>query len=96
MDERYFEVVVFLVDLALVIAIHHIEMISFIKFFPVIRFFLLQRRLGEVSCLCCLIKLTLNFNTFDRIFVDLCWGFSSWTYTSSVFLGVFFFCVLLR
>jgi hypothetical protein len=39
MDERYFEVVVFLVDFALIIAIHHIEMISFIKFFPVIRFF---------------------------------------------------------
>jgi hypothetical protein len=42
MDERYFEVVAFLVDFALIIAIHHTEMISFIKFFPVIRFFLLQ------------------------------------------------------
>ena len=42
MDERYFEEVVFLVDLALIIAIHQTEMISFIKLFPVIRFFLLQ------------------------------------------------------
>jgi len=65
MDERYLEVVVFLVDFALIIAIHHTEMISFIKFFPVIRFFLLQRMLGEVSCFCCLIKLVLNFNVFD-------------------------------
>ncbi len=44
---------------------HHTEMISFIKFFPVIRFFLLQRRLSEVLCLCCLIKLLLNFKSFD-------------------------------
>jgi amino acid permease len=69
---------------------HHIEMISFIKFLLSFAFFLLQRRLGEVLCLSCLLKLALNFNTFDRIFVDFCWGFfSSWTYTSSVFLGVF-------
>ena len=68
---------------------HQREMISFIKFFPVIRYFLLQRRLGEVLCVCCLIKLALNFNTFDRILVDLCWGVSSQTYMSSVFLGVF-------
>ncbi len=33
MDERYLEVVVFLVDFVLIIAIHHTEMISFIKFF---------------------------------------------------------------
>ena len=65
MDERYFEVVVFLVDLALVIAIHHIEMISFIKFFPVIRSFLLQRMAVEVLCVCCLIMLMLSFSVFD-------------------------------
>jgi hypothetical protein len=67
----------FLVDFALISANYHTEMISFIKFFPVIRFFLLQRRLGEVLCVSCLLKLALNFNTFDRIFVNLCWGFSS-------------------
>ncbi len=33
MDERYLEVVVFLVDFVLIIDIHHTEMISFIKFF---------------------------------------------------------------
>jgi hypothetical protein len=33
MDERYLEVVVFLVDLALISANYHIEMIIFIKFF---------------------------------------------------------------
>jgi hypothetical protein len=57
---------------------YHIDMISFIKFFPVIRFFLLQRRLGEVSCLCCLINLLLNFKTFDCCFVDLCWVLFHW------------------
>jgi hypothetical protein len=67
-------VVVFLVDFALIIAIHHTEMISFIKLFPVIRFFLLQLMLGEVSCFRYLIKLVLDFNVFDRICMDLCWG----------------------
>ncbi len=52
----------------LISANYHIEMISFIKFFPVIRFFLLQRRLSEVSCVCFLIKLLLNFKTFDWLF----------------------------
>ncbi len=37
---------------------------SFIKYFPVIRLFLLQLMLGEVSCFCCLINLVLNFNVF--------------------------------
>jgi hypothetical protein len=63
----------FLVDFVLISANYRIEMISFIKFFPVIRFFLLQRRLGEVSCLCCLIKLSSNFNIFDR-FTWICVG----------------------
>jgi hypothetical protein len=35
-------VVVSLADFSLIIAIHQMEMISFIKLFPVIRFFMLQ------------------------------------------------------
>ncbi len=49
-------------------------MISFIKLFPVIRFFLLQLMLGKVSRLCCLINMVLNFNDFSWIWVDICWG----------------------
>ncbi len=56
---------VFLVDFVLIIAIHHTEMISFIKLFPVIRFFLLQLMLGEVSFFHYLVKLVLDLNVFD-------------------------------
>jgi hypothetical protein len=58
-------VAVSLGDFSLIIAIHQIEMISFIKLFPVIRFFLLQLMLGKVSRLCCLINMVLNFNDFS-------------------------------
>ena len=53
---------------------HQIEMISFIKLFPVIRFFLLQLMLGKVSSFCCLINMTLNLNFYNWSFVDMCWG----------------------
>jgi hypothetical protein len=73
MDEWYLGVLALLgwwfsCSFSLISAIHHTEMISFIKFLLVIRFFLLQRRLSEVSCLCCLIKLLLNFKAFDWLF----------------------------
>jgi hypothetical protein len=58
-------VAVSLGDFSLIIAIHQIEMISFIKLFPVIRFLLLQLMLGKVSRLCCLINMVLNFNDFS-------------------------------
>jgi len=64
----------FLADFSVIIAIHQIEMISFIKLFPVIRFFLLQLILGKVSCFCCLINMVLNFNVFNWFCVDMCWG----------------------
>jgi hypothetical protein len=79
----------------LISANYHIEMISFIKFFPVIRFFLLQRRLGEVSCLCCLIKLLLNFKLLTDCFVDLCWVLFLWR-RRVVFSLVYFSSLLLR
>ena len=63
-----------LADFFLIIAIHQIEMISFIKLFPVIRFFLLQLILGRVSCFCCLINMVLNFNVSSWFCVDMCWG----------------------
>ncbi len=47
---------------------HHIEMTSVIKFFVVIRFFLLQRSLGEVLCFVLFVNLALNFDTFDQTF----------------------------
>ncbi len=50
------------------------EMISFIKLFPVIRFFLLHLMLGKVSSFCRLINLILNFNVYNRFFVDMRWG----------------------
>ncbi len=53
---------------------HQIEMISFIKLFPVIRFFLLQLMLGKVSSFCCLINMVLNFNVYNWFCVDMCWG----------------------
>jgi hypothetical protein len=53
---------------------HQIEMTSFIKLFPVIRFFLLQLMLGKVSSFFCLINTTLNFNFYNWFFVDMCWG----------------------
>jgi hypothetical protein len=59
---------------SVIFAIIKIEMISFIKLFPVIRFFLLQLMLGEVSSFCCLINMVLNFNVYNRICVDMCWG----------------------
>ncbi len=64
----------FLADFSVIIAIHQIEMISFIKLFPVIRFFLLQLILGKVSCFYCLIDMVLNFNVFNWFCVDMCWG----------------------
>ncbi len=92
--EWYFEVVVSLADFFLIIAIHQIEMISFIKLFPAIRFFLLQLILGKVSCFCCLINMVLNFNVFDWFCVDMCWGVFlgrrrvvlSFVHSSSLFL----------
>ncbi len=65
MDERYFEVVVYLVDLALIIAIHHIEMISFIKVFSCHSLFPAAAHAVEVLCVCCLIMLMLSFSVFD-------------------------------
>ena len=53
---------------------HQIEMTSFIKLFPVIRFFLLQLMLGKVSSFCCLINMMLNFNVYNWFCVDMCWG----------------------
>ncbi len=55
----------FLANFSGVIAIHQIEMISFIKLFPVIRFFLLQLILGKVSCFYSLINMVLNLNVYN-------------------------------
>ncbi len=65
MDERYFEVVVLLVDFALIIAIHHTEMISFIKFVSCHSVFPAAAHAVEVLCFCCLIILVLSFNVVD-------------------------------
>ncbi len=53
---------------------HQIEMISFIKLFPVIRFFLLQLMLGKVSSFCCSINMMLDFNVYNWFCVVMCWG----------------------
>ncbi len=67
----------FLADFALISAIHQIEMISFIKFFPVIRFFLLQRRLCEVSCF------VSGLNCLQILILLIC--------ITEICVGVFFF-----
>jgi hypothetical protein len=84
------------VDFSLVIAIHQTEMISFIKLFPVIRFFLLQLMLGEVSCFFCLFNLVLNFSVVDWICVALCWGVFFLGHRRVVFSFVYLFSLLLR
>ncbi len=71
--EWSFEVAVFL-NIFCNNCYHQIEMISFIKLFPVIRFFLLQLMLGKVSSFCCLINMMLNFNVYNWFCVDMCWG----------------------
>jgi hypothetical protein len=65
----------FLADFALIIAIHQIEMISFIKFFPVIRFFLLQLML-------------LKYYVFVAW---LCWCWVSAFLTNFAWICIFFF-----
>jgi hypothetical protein len=79
MVERYSEVVVFSCIFALIIAIHHIEMISYIKFFSCHSVFPAAAHAVEVSCFCRLNILFLSFNVFDRFCVDMCWGVIPWT-----------------
>ena len=57
--------VIFLADFALIIAIHQIEMISFIKFFSCHSLFHAAAPAVEVFCVCCLIMLMLSFSVFD-------------------------------
>ncbi len=57
--------VVFFVDFALIIAIHHTEMISFIKLFSCHLVFPAAAHAVEVLCSCCLIILLLSFNVVD-------------------------------
>ena len=54
----------FLADFALIIAIHQIEMISFIKF-SCYSLFPAAAHAVEVLCVCCLIMLMLSFSVFD-------------------------------
>ncbi len=67
-----FEVVVFLYVFC-IYCYHQIEMTSFIKLFPVIRFFLLQLMLGRVSFAAWLIWLWILI-FYNWFFVDMCWG----------------------
>ncbi len=57
--------VIFLADFVLIIAIHQIEMISFIKFFSCHSLFPAAAHAVEVLCVCCFIMLVLSFSVFD-------------------------------
>ena len=85
----------FLADFALIIAIHQIEMISFIKFFPVIRFFLLQLMLLKyyvfVAWLCwCWVS------AFLTNFAWICVGVLFLRHGQVVFSSAYLFSSLLR
>ena len=64
----------FLADFVVIIAIHHTEMISFIKFFSCHSFFPAAAHAVEVLVFVAWFKLVLNSNVFDWSCVDLCWG----------------------
>ncbi len=55
----------FFVDFALIIAIHHTEMISFIKLFSCHSVFPAAAHAVGVYVFCCLIILVLSFNVVD-------------------------------
>ncbi len=56
------------------ICYHHIEMVSFIKLFPVIRSFLLQLMLMKCHVLLVDINSNKFSNVFERFCVDAWWG----------------------
>ena len=70
--------VVSLADFSLIIAIHQIEMISFIKLFSCHSVFPDAAHAVEVSCSCWLILNSDEFLTFLKDFAWICVGVCSW------------------